>query len=151
AQAGLDDKSVVQLWNSEEFAKMATGKGSKLIMSPAKRAYIDMQYDSSSRIGLHWAAYIEVDDAYNWDPATYVPGIGKADILGIEAALWTETVATTEDIDYLAFPRLPGYGEIGWTPAPQRNWEGYQKRLAAHGARFKALGVGYYPSKKVNW
>jgi len=25
-------------------------------------------------IGLHWAAYIELDDAYNWDPATYVDG-----------------------------------------------------------------------------
>ncbi|MDZ7650234.1 MAG: hypothetical protein U5K54_25600 [Cytophagales bacterium] len=43
---------------------MAAEKGARIIMSPSTRVYLDMQYDSSNRIGLHWAAYIEVDDAY---------------------------------------------------------------------------------------
>ncbi len=55
-------------------------------MSPAKKTYLDMQYDSTSKLGLHWAAYIEVDAAYDWDPLTSVSGIEKNQILGIEYA-----------------------------------------------------------------
>ena len=112
---------------------------------------MDMQYDSTSRIGLHWAAYIEVPDGYQWDPAEVVPGIGKQHILGIEAPLWTETVETMDDIEYLVFPRFPGYAEIAWTVKEQRDWAEYQHRLADHGARMTAMGIDYYPSAMVPW
>lgn len=73
AQTELDDKSIIQLWNSAEFARKAVEHGTKLIMSPATKTYLDMQYDSLTPLGLHWAAYIEVDQAYEWDPTTLFP------------------------------------------------------------------------------
>ena len=120
-------------------------------MSPANRAYMDMQYDSTSKLGLHWAAYIEVDEAYNWNPATLVSGIERKDIIGVEAPLWAETIVTMKDIEYMAFPRLPGYAEIGWSPATGRNWDEYKVRLGNHAAQMKAMDIDYYPSKLVNW
>lgn len=151
AQADLSEGSVVQLWHNADFAKMAVQKGAKLIMSPANKAYLDMQYDSTSRIGLHWAAYIEVPDGYNWDPATIVPGIGREDIIGMECALWSETVTDMADIEYLTFPRLPGYAEIAWSASSLRNWESYEKRLSAHASRMESMGIGFYRSPKVAW
>ena len=121
------------------------------MMSPARKAYLDMQYDSTTKLGLHWAAYIEVDSAYAWDPATYVKGISKENILGVEAALWSETVTNMNEIEYMVFPRLPGYAEIGWSPASVRNWEEYKIRLGKHGNRMKEMGIDYYKSKKVPW
>jgi len=56
-----------------------------------------------------------------------------------------------DDIEYLTFPRLPGYAEIGWTPPSSRNWEEYRLRLASHGERFRAMGIDYYPSALVPW
>lgn len=151
AHADLLPGTIVQYWSEAENAKKAIEQGAKVLMSPGTRAYMDMQYDSTSRIGLHWAAYIEVDDAYDWDPATIEPAISRDNILGVEAPLWTETVTNMEDIDYLVFPRLPGYGEIGWSPASKRTWNDYGKRLAAQQMRFEKLGIGYYPSTKVDW
>ncbi len=151
AQADLSEGSVVQLWNNAEFAKLAVQKGAKLIMSPATKVYLDMQYDSTSRIGLHWAAYIEVKDAYRWDPATIIPGIDKDYILGIEAALWTETVTNMEDIEYLVFPRLPGCAEVAWSPSEARDWEEYKERLARHGERMRMMGIRYYESPLIPW
>lgn len=151
AQTTLESGTVVQLWNSEIFAKEAVSKGAKLIMSPATKSYLDMQYDSTSRIGYNWAAYIEVDDGYNWDPSTIVPGIGREDVIGLEAPLWGETITNMDDIEYLTFPRLPGYAEIGWTPLASRQWEEYKQRLAAHGKRFKAMDINFYPSDRVPW
>ena len=151
AQANIDSNVIVQHWNSQKYASMTAEKGGRIIMSPAKKAYLDMQYDSTSRIGLHWAAYIEVDSAYIWDPATHVDGIPKEIILGVEAPLWSETVTNMDDIEYLAFPRLPGYAEIGWSPAEGRAWDEYKVRLGKHGARMKALDIDFYKSKLVPW
>jgi len=143
--------TIAQVWASEENAKLAVSQGAKILMAPAKKAYLDMQYDKTTKLGLHWAAYIEVDAGYNWDPEKYIPGIGQEHIIGIEAPLWSETVTNMEDIEYMVFPRLPGYAEIGWTPSAARNWEEYKIRLAKHGERFDAMGINYYRSKLVPW
>jgi hexosaminidase len=151
ALSTLKPNSVAQHWANVSNAQKAVSQGAKVLMSPAIKAYVDMQYDSTTPLGLHWAAYIEVDEAYNWDPATLVPGLGKENIIGIEAALWSETVKTLDDIEYMVFPRLPGYAEIGWTPASMRNWDEYKLRLAKHEAYFKAMGINFYRSKRVPW
>ncbi len=151
AQANIDSNAVAQHWASEDHAKEAAAKGAKIIMSPSKRVYLDMKYDSLSRIGYNWAAYIEVDDAYNWDPTTRVPGINKDQILGVEAPLWGETLKNMDDVEYLLFPRLPGIAEIGWSPTEGRNWDEYKVRLGDHGPRMKAKGIDFYPSSRVPW
>jgi hexosaminidase len=110
-----------------------------------------MQYDSTTLFGLNWAGYIEIDKGYNWNPETLVPGIGKANILGIEAPVWTETITKMDELEYMVFPRLPGYAEIGWSAPADRNWTEYRVRLAGQEQRFKAHQIDYYPSKQVPW
>jgi hexosaminidase len=151
AQADIDANSISQHWHSADYAKKAAEKGASIIMSPSTKVYLDMQYDSLSKIGLHWAAYIEVDDAYNWDPSTQVDGIEKEQIKGLEAPLWGETIVTMDDIEYLLFPRITGIAEVAWTPMDQRSWEDYKVRLARHGKRMKAMEINYYPSALVVW
>ena len=151
ATAKLLPGNIAQFWALEENAKLAKDQGNQILMSPSKKAYLDMQYDSTSRIGLHWAAYIELDSAYLWEPTEYADGIAKENILGVEAPLWTETVTNRADIDYLAFPRLTAIAEVAWTKKEGRSWESYSKRVAGHGKRWDIQGVGYYKSPKVTW
>lgn len=147
AIAGLAEGSVAQLWNHTEYALMAQKEGNQVLFSPATRTYLDMQYDSLSRIGLHWAAYIEVDSAYLWDPKAMVDGITDADIMGIETPLWGETIRNIEDIDYLTFPRLLALSEVGWTPQPKRNYEDFLRRLRAQQEWLKEKGIGTYDTR----
>ncbi len=151
AKSKLEPNTIAQYWADAANSTMAVQKGARLMMSPARKAYLDMQYDSTTRLGLHWAAYIEVDSAYIWDPATLEPGIKRSNILGVEAALWTETIAKMDDLEYMVFPRLPGYAEISWSPASLRNWDTYKVRLGNHAGRMKAMKIDYYASKKVEW
>ncbi len=151
ALSTLKPNTIVQYWAKAENAVKGVEQGAKVLISPAKYAYLDMQYDSTSTYGLHWAGYVEVDKGYNWDPANLEPTIKKENIIGIEAPLWTETVGTRQEAEYLIFPRLLGYAEIGWTPTEMRNWEDYKLRLASHGERMKAMNISFYPSKLVPW
>jgi hexosaminidase len=151
AQGDIDSTTTIQYWSNQKYAKMAAEKGAKLIFSPAQKVYLDMKYDSTTKLGLNWAAYIEVDSSYMWDPANYVDGIGRDQILGVEAPLWSETLVTMDDIEYMLFPRMPGVAEIGWTKPEDRKWEDYKTRLANQAPRWETMGINFYRSPKVQW
>lgn len=151
AQGDIDSNAIVQHWTNPRYAKMAADKGARILMSPSTRVYLDMQYDSLTRLGLHWAAYIEADDAYNWDPATQVDGIESTSIMGVEAPLWSETIDSMDDIEYLLFPRITAVAEVGWTPGAARSFDNYKLRIAEHSPRWKLMGIDHYPSARIPW
>ncbi|MCW2502351.1 MAG: nagZ [Actinomycetia bacterium] len=129
----------------------AAQAGSRIVMAPANRAYLDMKYDANCPLGLSWAGYTEVRDAYEWDPATYVGGVPASAVSGVEAPLWSETIRTSADIEYMAFPRLPAIAELGWSAPSVLGWPSFQRRLALQGPRWRAQGVNFYPSPQVPW
>ncbi len=151
AEADVDSSSIAQFWADAENATKAFSKGMKVILSPAKKAYLDMQYDTLSKHGLHWAAYIPVDTAYIWNPETYVPNIPKDRILGVEAPLWSETISNIQELEYLAFPRAIGYAELSWSQEENRNWEDFRVRLAHQTPYLDMMNVAYYPSPRIDW
>ena len=120
-------------------------------MSPAERIYIDMKYDSTTVPGLAWAGYSDVRDSYDWSPHTFVPGIPDSAILGVEAPLWAETLDSIHEIEYMAFPRLAGVAELGWSSAESLNWADYRLRLAAQAPRWTAMGINFYRAPEIPW
>lgn len=151
AQANIDSTSVSQFWRESKNALKAQAKGNKLIFSPAKKAYLDMKYDSISKHGLNWAGYIPVDTAYIWNPENYVEGLSKKNILGLEVPLWSETISNSAELEYLAFPRAIGYSELGWTALEQRNWGDYKKRLQKQQEFLEQENVNFYRTELVAW
>ncbi len=134
------------------------GSGGRLVMSPADVAYLDMKYDESSPLGLAWAkGPTSIEESYDWDPAEIVPGVGDAQLLGVEAPLWTETISTLHDLERMTFPRIASIAEIAWSPGgPQeaggdRAFAEFAPRLAAFGARLDALGIAYERTPNVPW
>lgn len=151
ATVQLESDVVAQFWSEEDNALKAVEQGMKILMSPAKKAYLDMKYDTLSRYGLNWAAYIPVDSAYIWSPITYAKGVPTENILGLEAPLWSETISDMAELEYLAFPRLLGYAELGWSKPSNRSWEEYRKRLAGQTPYFRLMDIQFYPSHRVPW
>ena len=132
--------------------------GGQLVMAPADVAYLDMKYDESSPLGLVWAnGPTSVKESYLWDPADILPGVGDSAIpgdsaiLGVEAPIWTETIATLDDLEFMAFPRIAAIAEIAWSPRRTKNFEEFAGRLAALGARLDILGVNYHRAPDVPW
>jgi hexosaminidase len=168
ATTALDPESIVQLWRPlwpeggdpepgsaaavlQEGATRAVEVGATFILSPADRIYLDMKYDTSTVIGLRWAAISDPRRAYDWEPNEVFSDIPETSIAGVEATLWSETMGSLADIEYLAFPRLAGVGELGWSEAGARDWAEYRRRVGAHGARWTALGVNFQHSELIDW
>ncbi len=149
-KAHIKPTTLAQQWKSDS-ATAALKYGAKLILSPANRTYLDMKYTATTEIGQKWAALIEVNDAYNWDPALYLVGVTEQNIVGVEAPLWSETVRNITAAEYLAMPRLVAIAEVAWTPQASREWQGFRSRVAAHAPRWNYLGINYYRSPQIPW
>src|SRR5256885_13814418 len=121
AAAPLPGTAVAQCWSGAsgsdrgaDNARAAVRQGVRLVLSPANRVYLDMKYDAGDRLGQDWAGPVEVRASYEWDPATLIDGVSERDVLGVEAPLWTETLATPAEVERMAFPRVAGAAAIGW-------------------------------------
>jgi hexosaminidase len=142
--------TVVQFWN-HLMGDLAFPPGNRIVVSPANRVYLDMKYNEDCPLGLDWAGYLGVKDAYDWDPTTELQDVPEGQILGVEAPLWSETLETLADVEFMALPRLPGVAEIGWSKRKGRSWDEYKERLARHAVRWDLMGVNYYKSPSVPW
>jgi hexosaminidase len=152
AQAPAATRAVAQFWGTDDTDAdlvAAAAKGTRVVMSPANQAYLDMKYTEDTPLGQDWAALIEVRDAYGWDPATRVAGVPASAVLGVEAPLWSETLRSLADIEYMAFPRLPAIAELGWSS--RYSWDSFRARLGTYGPRWDLQGVNFYRSPQIDW
>jgi len=168
--AALSGTSLVQLWRPlwpapgappptpggaaavlQGGATRAVGVGAQFILSPADRLYLDMKYERSTVLGLAWAGYSDLRHAYDWEPTEVFVDLPEASIAGVEAPLWSETLGSLADVEYLAFPRLAAVAELGWTASERRSWADFRHRLRAHGARWTAQGVNFRRVPEIDW
>ena len=139
-----DKEGTVTLFWETGNEKMKAGI--KYVISPADYAYMDMKYDASCELGLQWAGYNSIEDTYSWDPTNYGD---KENIVGIEACLWSETLANNDHLDYMAYPKILSHAEIGWTPKELRSWDTYKPRLIAHGERLENQGIKFNKDEDI--
>ncbi|WP_433126437.1 beta-N-acetylhexosaminidase [Micromonospora sp. CA-240977] len=154
APAAHTDGRVLQWWGTDAkdpATADAVQRGARLILSPGNHAYLDMKYAEDTPIGHDWAGLIDVRRAYDWDPGTHVAGVPSTAVLGVEAPLWTESVTSLTDIEYLLLPRLPAIAELGWSPRAAHDWAGFRERLAGHGPRWSTAGITFHRADEIPW
>ncbi|MDR1706181.1 MAG: beta-N-acetylhexosaminidase [Clostridiales bacterium] len=136
--------SVLQNWDRfpdrEEGDKTnyAAQKKMSVILSPAG-AYLDMKYNEKTARGLMWRGPVNLERSYDWTLEETAPDNA---VIDIESTIWTETILTQDDMDYMLYPRLIANAEVGWTKGA-RDFSGFTERLAAELKRLDALGVKY--------
>jgi hexosaminidase len=145
-------------------AREAVRKGMKLVMAPANHAYLDQKYLGGARgdvppgLGQTWACPVGCDlaVAYDWNPGGLVTGVTDRSVIGVEGAVWSETLVNMANVGYMTFPRLIALAEVGWSPNARRGlgspaYRDFLARMAAQGGRLMAAGVNFYPSAEVRW
>lgn len=152
AAAPLPAGTVVQYWQerSDPGPVLAAARdGARVLMSPASRTYLDMQPVPGYPLGQHWAGYTELRDAYEWDPATLLAGLEPGAVIGVEAAVWTETLRTFDEVCGMLLPRLAAVAEVAWSA--DTDWDSFRGRIAPHAAAWDRLGLAWYASPQVAW
>ena len=169
ASRELPPATIGQYWSFVEpegdavaLTRSFIDQGGRVILSPADVAYLDMTYADDPQtplgrpLGQDWAkGATTLAEAYLWEPTEIIPGVGEDEILGLEAPVWTETLVTMPEVEFMVFPRLAAIAEIAWSPAPDdgsaRDSEEFFGRIARFGALLDAMDVTYHRVPEVGW
>jgi hexosaminidase len=135
-------------WRGTAGAIEASRKGFDAILTPTSHCYFDYcQAEDPSTEPLGIGGYLPLEKVYSMDP---LEGIDPADahhILGVQANLWTEYIATPEHLEYMLLPRMLALAEVQWCPAGQRDWTRFLRVLHEH--EFPVLDqAGYHYRNK---
>ena len=132
----LSPDAICQYWTS--LTKNGPGQiaryvnaGGKAILSPASRVYYDYPY-----------AATPLKKTYAFSPT--VRGLRKnnSNILGVEAAIWTEWIDTEEKLFFNTLPRLAATAETGWCKRAQ-DYPAFLTRLKPHYALYERMRCTY--------
>lgn len=154
AQARTRPETLIQYWDTRaDIAPFlaAAERGSRFIMSPGNRAYLDMKYTPEYPLGQDWAGLIELRTAYDWDPAEVMAGLPAEQIEGVEAAIWTETLSTQDELYDMLLPRLSALAEVAWTAPERKDWEDYRRRVVTESATWRREGLAFHETPQVDW
>lgn len=64
-------------------------------------------------------------------------------ILGVEAALWTEWVDSEKKLFFNTLPRLAATAETGWAEGNRAHYDDFLRRLEPHARLYERLGLTY--------
>ncbi|MGW3458538.1 beta-N-acetylhexosaminidase [Streptomyces olivaceoviridis] len=148
-EGGLAPGAAVSSWRGYGGGVAAARAGHDVVMCPEQYVYLDHRQAPGEDEPVPIGFVRTLEDVYRFEP---VPD-GLTDeearhVLGTQANVWTEVLEDTARVDYQTFPRLAAFAEVAWSPLPapaDRDYAGFERRMAAHYRRLDALGVAYRP------
>lgn len=148
-EGGLAPGAAVMSWRGEQGGIAAANAGHDVVMAPGKYTYFDHYQADPNTEPFAWGGFVPLEKvyAYNPIPAELDPERAKH-VLGAQGQLWTEYMLTSDNVEYMAFPRACALAEVLWTPAEPKNFDAFKTRLAVHLKRLDVLNVHYRPLDK---
>ncbi len=144
-EGGLAPNATVMSWRGNTGGVEASRADHTVIMTPNSHCYFD-HYQSANKENepLAIGGLLSVEKVYTFDP---VPVELEADkqqyILGGQANLWTEYIASEEYAEYMLLPRLTALSEVLWTSKDALDWNGFLIRLEHFRYRYDELNLNY--------
>ena len=119
------ENATVMSWRGTAGGLQAARMGHDVIMTPNTFYYLDY-YQSLDKENepLAIGGYIPVEKCYSYDPsADGMTAEEQKRILGVQANLWTEYIASDDHLEYMLLPRLAALSEVQWCQAENKSWE----------------------------
>jgi len=143
------------VWNNlganTDLAYRMANAGYPVILCNVSSFYFDLAYNKDPREpGHYWAGFVNTRDAWQVAPFNMfytttqnamgreidveteyaglerlIPG-AKANIAGVQAQIWSETIKGEKMLEYYLFPKMIGFAESAWSK--ERNWETMENR-----------------------
>ncbi|HUC81194.1 MAG TPA: family 20 glycosylhydrolase [Flavisolibacter sp.] len=129
-------------WGAEDLPYRLANAGYKVVLSPVSNMYFDLAYQKAfDEPGYYWGGYVDVDKPFYFIPFDYYKNstedvngnsvtldyfknkerlseAGRQNIPGIQGLLWSETVKSPHQMEYMLLPKLLALAERAWAQSP---------------------------------
>ncbi len=130
-EGGLAPNATVMSWRGEGGGIEAAKQKHNVIMSPNTYLYFDYyQTKDIDNEPLAIGGYLPLENVYKYEPMpkSLTPEEQKY-IIGVQANLWVEYIATLAHVQYMELPRMAALSEIQWSAADKKDYENFLSRL----------------------
>ena len=136
--------ATVMSWRGASGGIKAAQMGHDVIMTPNTYCYFDYYQTADTKdepLGI--GGYVPIEKVYSLDPTFDLNEEQKKHIIGAQANLWTEYIATTEHVEYMVLPRMAALAEVQWTQPEKKDFKDFTTRLASLMKFYQRDGFNY--------
>lgn len=152
-EGGLAPNATVMSWRGTEGGIAAAKQNHDVIMTPGGPLgmYIDHKQSNSADEPTNIGGYAPYSLTYAYDPIPKeLTPEQQSHIIGVQANLWTEYIATPEKAEYFLLPRMYSLAEIAWSPVSKKDFTNFsEERLPLHLARLDKSNTNYWVSTPI--
>jgi len=129
-EGGLAPGAVVMSWRGTEGGIAAAKSEHDVIMAPVSHLYFDYYQSTPEGQPLAIGGFTPLEKVYSFEPFpdTLTPEQTEH-ILGAQGQVWTEYILDPKHVEYMALPRMCALAEVVWTPAEEKDYDGFFERL----------------------
>ena len=139
------ENATIMSWRGTSGGLKAAQMGHDAVMTPNNFFYLDY-YQSLDKENepLAIGGYVPVEKCYSYEP--YAEGMTdeeKNHILGVQANLWTEYIASDDHLEYMLLPRMAALSEVQWCLPENKSWERFVDSADDFCAIYDVMGYNY--------
>ncbi len=133
--SGIDANKALTMWwrhDKPEILLQALEKDFPVILCPRIPLYFDFVQIEEHTSGRKWGGrFAPVESVYRFPSEEFLPvsTLANPKVLGIQANLWTETIATASRLEFMTFPRIAALAEAAWTNDVAKDYNDFQQRI----------------------
>ena len=122
--------ATVMSWRGSAGGIQAAQMGHDVIMTPNDYCYFDY-YQTKERDNepLAIGGYVPLEKVYSLEPTAQLTAEQARHIVGAQANLWTEYIATPEHVEYMVLPRMAALCEVQWSAPEKKSYDDFRNRL----------------------
>lgn len=138
-EGGIASNAAIMSWRGEEGGIAAAKEKHYAVMTPGAYCYFDHYQGHPTQEPVAFGGYTPLEKVYEYNPIPHaLKEEEKKYILGAQGNIWAEYLPHFNHVEYTAFPRIAALSEVLWTPAEQKNLNGFLQRIQGH---FKFLDL----------
>jgi len=146
-EGGLAPNATVMSWRGIEGAVQAAKEGHDVILTPTSHAYFDYYQADLEDEPLAIGGFLPLKKVYGFDPIPSELSENETKfVLGAQGNVWTEYMPSTDQVEYMAFPRMLAMSEVVWSGATDNlevDYPDFLTRLESFIQRMDALDINY--------
>ena len=147
-EGGLSPNAMVMSWRGIKGGIEAAKLKHDVVMTPDNFFYFDYYQADPTTQPLAIGGNLPLSKCYSFEPD--LPELTPEEtkhIVGIQANVWTEYIATPSYFEYMSFPRAFALAEVAWSPKRPKNYSEFLNRVKQQVPAMDAMKINYCPAE----
>ncbi|MFV0593757.1 MAG: beta-N-acetylhexosaminidase [Draconibacterium sp.] len=148
--SGVNNRETLVMWwrhDKPGVLQQALEKDFKVVLCPRIPLYFDFVQDENHKSGRKWGGkFAPVKSVYDFPSSAFLPAsaIANTNVMGIQANLWTETIASQSRLEFMIFPRICALAEAAWTIDRAKDYNNFETRLKMMFPLYRNENIEYF-------